>query len=463
MTIKDNLAEVRKRNDRKKNEYARGIGGATATAGLIAGGIPGETSDSSKFDMHDIRRAHRRPKAALTSLKGGILGYRIDAHQAHLDHLRDEETKYKGKPTEIYNHFSRGVGDGGIGPEKKIIGHLKRGRIAANAALIGGTGAVLVANRNLNKPKSRVSKAAKKQRYNAQVAGGATLAAGSVAGGSLLDRQGNKWAKRAADSYDEAKKIIPEMGGWTNARSDHRVRHVKPQLSDDYIRDNHASTLAGHTVEDVEAAGKHRGAAAKARYFATTYGSNAKYIRRIGVPVGVAGMALGNKKVQRYTDKKRIALAERITPNDIKKGFTTPVGRKLVLKPVGRVRGWADQEVGFVKAPTVAVNSKGEAKVVARRKRDGETMALGGSFERARSSGSPYDAFEVKVSPSFDNATVHVKKTLYLNTEHMKEVDAQARKNVGHIPKNAPVNSNGYPIVLDKEVRRINKKRLKRI
>jgi hypothetical protein len=333
MGIRDNqrayrISKNQSKRDRNIN-YARGVGGAAATVGLLAGGIPGETGESTKWDPVHRRNpdgSNKRPKfkAVAQSLKGGIVGYRIDAHQRKLDELRGQASWADANPTEKVHEFNRGVYDyGGHVPEEKIIGHLKRARTGANIALVGGAGTVAGAaylkNNKVRKSLTPISKK-KKKRYESQVAGGAALTATSLVGAKGLEIQGNKWAQTTADEFDAAKKIVPEMGGWHNAASDHNVRHVAPNFSDKAIG-GLGNIADNHSAEDLHQAGIHRGNARKARYFADTYGNNAKWVRRIGVPVGVAGMALGSSKVQSATDKGRNATADAIRPHNVGKSL----------------------------------------------------------------------------------------------------------------------------------------------
>lgn len=352
MAIRDIQREIRKSVRSDENyDRAKGVGATVAGAGLVAGGVPGETSDSSKFELRDIKRAHRKPKAAISSLRGGIFGYRADAHQRELDRATAEHASYAEHPKDQYWELKRGGAKGVIESEKKMIGQLKNARKVSNVALVGGTGTVLAANamRNTNAHKkikinkSDISKAKKKRRYQAQVAGGAALTAGSVVGARQLDKEGTKWATKAAENLDAAKKIAPGTGGWTNARSSHRVPHVKPDLTDEHVfsGENYNRVFSPeHTKEETAEVGRLRALSAKQRYWANTYGGNAKNVRRYGVPLGVAGMALGAKGVQRKTDRARFRAADYVAPtgvtrSSVQKNFTLmPIKKNFVLVPV---------------------------------------------------------------------------------------------------------------------------------
>lgn len=277
--------------DRKRTAAgaATGAGAVTAGVGLLGGGIPGVKPDSSR--LKDMRYASpaKRARDLGAAGRGGIFGYRQDAHQRFMDRQMADDAHYAGSTTTRVNHFLRGKGSGKVGPEKKIIGHMRRGRIGSNAALIGGS-ALTVAGIKGTRDKG-VAKA-REDTNNALIGGGATLAGASGAGSLVLDRQGRKWSRRSEEDLKAARKIVPNLGGYTVRTGKTRVPDVKPDKNTEDILGS-ARNLAGKSRKQAEAAGRLRGSAGQGRYFAGVYGSAAQQVRRIGIPAGLAAVGTG--------------------------------------------------------------------------------------------------------------------------------------------------------------------------
>lgn len=288
--------ELSKREPRRGRRDASGAaiagaGGVTATAGLVGGGIPGFRSDSDT--IANVRQGpwRQRTGAALSSGRGGIFGYRTDAHQGALNRFEAERAKHAGVETSRSNMFLRGRGNGKIKPEVDIIRHLKRGRRASHVALVGGAGiTVFGAHRT---QRAGVSKSTRDtERYHGALLGtGATAAAASIGGERALRYQGRKWSAREAGSRAAAAKIIPNM---------------KPEVSDGEVTRN-KRILAGKSKLQAEAAGMHRGAAAQERYFASVYNGSAKIARRVRSPaLATAAVGGGGLLLARRRDVKKI-------------------------------------------------------------------------------------------------------------------------------------------------------------
>jgi hypothetical protein len=289
---------IAKRNDRHNasNSAIAGAGAVTAGAGLAGGGIPGFRSDSET--IRNVRQGNwkRRTGAALSSGRGGVFGYRIDAHQGALDRFSNDKKYFADKPASRPESFMRGRGAGKIKPEVDIIRHLKIGRRASGVALLGGAAATTYGVHQARSQKLRKAEESI-QRYNGALAGaGGGAAALSIGGEKILRRQGRKWSAREADSRRQAAKIIPNL----------------KNVDDNEARKN-PRILAGKSKVQAEAAGGHRGAAAQEKYFSHVYNVSARYARKIRNPalataaVGGGGLLLARP----HRQTKSAALYER--------------------------------------------------------------------------------------------------------------------------------------------------------
>ncbi len=123
--------------------------------------------------------------------------------------------------------------------------------------------------------------------------------------------------------------------------------------------------------------------------------------------LGVASIGVGSANSFNWAKINRSEI--KADEKSIRKGigFTAKLG-KGKLRPTGRVKGWSDNHPGFVKKPTVAVNSRGEARVIRQPDRISGEPSMMSNISEAR---SPYDAFEVKRNVDFgDGRITRVKK-----------------------------------------------------
>lgn len=287
------------KQDRRKAQGGAiaGAGGTAAGIGLIGGGIPGFKSNSSTIGNIKQGGWAKRTGAAASSLRGGIFGYRTDAHKGFLRRQQNDEKEHAGKTTSRVNMYHRGVGSGKIGPEQEIIRHMKAGRKASTVALVGGGAAAAY---GVHRSKEPVKKAQhRSDSYNAGLAaGGATAAGASYGGAKLFEHQAKKWAGRSAQHLDEAKKIVPNLGGHkvtTSARyaPNPRVPNAIPEKGHKLVA-NDKKILAGKSKAQAEAAGRLRGAADQGAYFSGVYGKTAKLARKVPrVGLTVAGVGAG--------------------------------------------------------------------------------------------------------------------------------------------------------------------------
>jgi len=312
-----------------------GVGATTAGAGLLGGGIPGVKSNSSTIANIKQGSTAQRAGAAASSLRGGVFGYRTDAHKGFLQRQVNDDKYFRGadpNPNRL-DSFRRGVGSGKIQPEKDIIRHMKTGRRLSNAALVGGAGvAAYGVHRAKGSEKVKKREGDYKGRDTAQGASGALLGAGGTVGAGgygaarFMERQGRKWNASAAKDLDAAQKIIPNLKG--HRTSDHRLQTPNsrvpatvPQVQTRRVTGGHTKEgkeikpdprlLAGKSKAQADAAGRLRGSAGQGQYFGAVYGKTAMYARKAAKPgmkvagVGAAGLAAdqGVQAWKRHQDK----------------------------------------------------------------------------------------------------------------------------------------------------------------
>lgn len=268
-------------------------GGVTTGLGLLGGGIPGIKSNS------DVIRNMREPKApwrqrigaAAASGRGGIFGYRTDAHQKALNRLRNDYNYYKGKPATRQQMYMRGREAGKIKPEIDVIRHLKRGRLASNALLGAGIATTAYGlNRANNPSKKTVVKKTERdtERYHGALFGGGLTAAGTADITSrVLTGQKKRWNAKKEASLKDAERVIPRMTAGSPSND---------------IKDNPNHFFAGKSKKAAYDAGVHRGHATQYKYFSNVYGKTARVARKLRNPslavaaVGGGGLLLTRKK-----------------------------------------------------------------------------------------------------------------------------------------------------------------------
>lgn len=285
---------------KEKKDYSGnvvGAGAAATGAGLVGGGVPGARPDSGRLNQARGSKGTRTEKTRhlVSATRGGVFGYRQDAHQRFLN---DQNSRLKNwKPHSRENAFERGRESGKTIPEMKIIRHMKNARTASNVLAVGGAGAVGAGLIARQRNKSKVSKAKDdyKFRSDAMMTAGATTAAGSAIGAQALNAQGRKWAKDSADNLDAAQKKNPAAGGYTVKKPKRGgVPDVKPERSSyDIMNSGSKETFAGKPRREAHRLGAMRGKAAQGRYFAKVYGNSAKALNRYGIGGGLALVGAG--------------------------------------------------------------------------------------------------------------------------------------------------------------------------
>jgi len=314
-------AKKQRKDDRKA--VATGVGAVAAGGGLVAGGIPGMQAHSGKFaNKESGTKVKAKPGEYAAAGRGGIFGFRINAHENYLKR-KTAELKDPGNQgmTSQYGHFMRGRTPGKIESEKKILAHMKTGRKASHVALAGGTAALIYGSQRKPKlvPREEVGKTFKvtsdnPRRDNTALAvGGAVGGAGAYGAARGLESQGRQWNKRAVRSLKEADKLVPGVGEHKIKASGHRVPRIEPTHSTEGISWGQDRFFHEKDHKVVERAGKLHGKATQEKYFGHVYGKTARGIRRGVLPVAAGASALGGYNLYRgkRPDKKvRKSLAE---------------------------------------------------------------------------------------------------------------------------------------------------------
>lgn len=287
-----------------------GAGGTAAGAGLLGGGIPGFKADSSTIGNIKQGSARQRVGAAASSLRGGIFGYRADAHKGFLQRQVNDDKYYRGVDPNPNRKdtFQRSVGAAKIKPEERIIRHMKTGKKISGVALGAGAAATAYGVHRAKQQKQQQVSKADKQAWRdrsdatnaALVGGGVTAAGGSLGAARAMEHQGRKWNVEAEHNYARAGKIVPNLKA-SNTHYDRRltantrVGRVAPQVTEKMTDTQHKRILAGKSKKQVAEAGKYRGRAYQAGYFGHVYGKTATMARKVPKPaLGIAGVgALG--------------------------------------------------------------------------------------------------------------------------------------------------------------------------
>lgn len=297
----------KRKNDDVKNSAIASGGGVVAGLGLLGGGIPGVKSNSEVLEnMRDPKKTWgQRTGAGLASMRGGIFGYRTDAHQKALNRLTDNYNYFHGKDASRTGMHQRGREAGKLAPEKQVITHLKRGRKISNALLVGGAGATYYGIKQMKDkkkpPKNLRYEFGKSERsdrfYGSLLGAGGTAAGSSMLAESIMRGQQKRWAQKKEASLKEAEKIIPRM---------------KVDTASDDIKNNPNKYLTGKSKQEAYDAGFQRGHATQYKYFAHTYGKNAKYARAVRNPalitagVGAAGLGLSRTEKRKSLKKPKL-------------------------------------------------------------------------------------------------------------------------------------------------------------
>lgn len=274
------ISKRRKENRDITGSTIAGAGGTAAGVGLLGGGIPGVKSNADTIKNLHSGSAAQRIGAAMSSGRGGVFGYRTDAHVKALKRFENDVNYYKDKPATRPEMFMRGRTAGKIAPEKQIIRHMKTGRRASNALLVGGLGATAYGVKRVKDKKKIAKSQSDTDRYHGAMLG--VGSAGAVSGFGLkriLSSQGKKWAQRADANAAQANKLVPNLS---------------PTMSTDDAFEDGKRVFSGKNKKIAEEAGRLRGHATQQRYFSRVYRSTGKIAGKAGMAsAGVAGVGAG--------------------------------------------------------------------------------------------------------------------------------------------------------------------------
>lgn len=319
------LSEVAKAvSEDRKRGAAIGVGSTLAAGGLVGGGLPGLKANSLSLgsvrsrDLSRVKRARR----GLQATRGGIFGYREDAHRRFMERNKESMASARNDmgdklSARVNNQDAHlhGFSAGKQVPERQIVRTMRRGRLVSNAALVGGLGLAAAGASNRIK-RDKVAKAKDPQDRTgatATLAAGGTAAVGAQAGGRALQRQGRKWAARNKAHLEAAERITPSVGGFETRKTKYGVPDYKPYTHPSHTARPHAWDLNDNTRAQAGLSGHHRGKATQARYFARVYGKNGRAIRRYGTPGAVAltgaGLVGQKYKLARRDEIKPVAKA----------------------------------------------------------------------------------------------------------------------------------------------------------
>jgi hypothetical protein len=306
--IKSAFGVVHKKDDRQRNAAIAGGATVAGGVGLVGGGIPGTKPKADNMDVFrsssgkqkgataktHIKTGAKKRKAAYNTGKGGIFGYREQAHKGEQKKLKAHKLDTHGMNTDSGKAFHNSFQTGKIKPEKQVIRHMRGGRLASNAALIGAVGAGgYVAHKKLKERKSKVKKAEEKKgrKMSALAGASATGLAASVGGEKLLNQQAGMWAKRRDKSLMAAQK----------AHNGARTNMTSREIASSGVMNNTDPAAAAE-------AGKHRGRATQQKYFSNVYRQTGKAFKRGRKPAIAATAVTGaGAGIAAYKSKKNKA------------------------------------------------------------------------------------------------------------------------------------------------------------
>jgi hypothetical protein len=297
------VSKAMSREDKKAT--ATGAGAVGVGAGLLGGGIPGRTATRLTAD---VMRAplHKKPIELLRARQAGAFGLRETGHKILRNVVLKPKVDAASGPSSS-SRFRRGLNTGKIASEDKIIGHLRRGKIASNVALVGGAGALAYGMTGRKKEPVKKARSDQDRRDTAVMGAGGTVAAGSYGAGRLLRSQSRKWSRQSSAALNEADRILPGAGAHTVGRK-YGEPVVRPTMDNKQIN---SRVLRGTSKTNVERLGHLRGRAGQAKYFANVYGAFGMGLRRGAAPAGLGAVALGH---HRKSKRQQQAMAKAYRP-----------------------------------------------------------------------------------------------------------------------------------------------------
>lgn len=284
------------KKDKQESAYSamKTSGAGLAGLGLIGGGIPGYKSNYSTIKDMRSGDLSQRAGAAMSSLRGGIFGYRTDAHKKFSDKLKSEHQPLDNETKGQAYRSSHQLGK--LKAEKAVIPQMKKGRLISHAAL--GTGLATMYGAKKYREKNKIRKSDKDfNRYNgALLGGGATAYAGASIADKVLRGQSKKWNEVARGNSKRAQNLSTER---------RLVNTIKPDDQDFGRPDNKSYFFEDKPKANAKKAGKLMGEATQAKYFSNTYRTNAKVFRSLKAPAAAVAAIGGSQLYLKHRKDKR--------------------------------------------------------------------------------------------------------------------------------------------------------------
>lgn len=284
-----------------------GSGGTAAGLGFIGGGVPGMKATKLTVDVSNANLL-KKPIVYGQSKRAGIFGYRENAHRTLRD-TNDSMNPAKIKGAGIVSEYDRGRITGARAAETKIVGHMRAGKLASNALLVGGlsSAAYGASNKYLDKKRKQravVKKSDARNKRDAGLLGGGLFGGAAALGlGNVTGRESKKWLGEAQRDLEGAKRLAPGLGG-ASVRTNRNgsLRSVRPEVKHEDVK---ASNLKGVSPAAAQEAGRLRGKGIQAGYFGHVYGSHSRLMNRVVAPVALGVGALGGGGLYMSHRKKK--------------------------------------------------------------------------------------------------------------------------------------------------------------
>lgn len=284
------------KRDKQEAIYSgtKASGATLAGLGLIGGGIPGYKSNYKT--IRDMRSGDlsQRAGAAMSSLRGGIFGYRTDAHKKFSDKLKSEHQPTSNETKGQAYRSSHQLGK--LKAEKLIVPHMKNGRLISHAALGAGLATMYGAKKYREKNKIRKNDREFNRFNGALLGGGATAYAGASIADKILRSQSNKWNKIARGNAKQAQNLSTKR---------RLVDTIKPDDQDFGRPDDKSYFFEDKPKANAKKAGKLMGEATQAKYFSNTYRKNAKVFRSLKAPAAAVAAVGGSQLYLKHKKGKK--------------------------------------------------------------------------------------------------------------------------------------------------------------
>jgi len=303
---------------------ALGGGGALATGGLVAGGIPGhEVKPESMFNRASGVAGKMRQNLDIGG--GAIFGYRTSAHRDFIDRVnrskQASQARSKG-PGDLKAAARVADADNTIAAERKVLNDMTRWRkkshlaLGAGSALAAAGGGKIAYDAAMQRRREKVKKAlsdSARKRENALAGGSAvagTVGLGAAGMKPAFDREAHAWADEVKASEAKQKKASPKAYQFeqdVRARGGSLKEPVGLAQDKSVYTDNVKRIFpAGTSPETVAEYSGARARARQGRYFNKVWGQHGKIAAGMAAGAGAltaAGAAgiVGN----RLHDKKK--------------------------------------------------------------------------------------------------------------------------------------------------------------